>query len=146
MRHVRFPWLALAFAAGVGAVALMPAAVPGSHLVWLAGASLVLVLALDGVGPRPRLVMALVCAGAVRMAAARLEVERAPVLPAGVLADDRGLDTLVGTVAGPVDDRAQQRAFPLLIEGATARVWITVRGPRAHAAAPVLPGDRVRVR
>src|SRR5690349_2754351 len=118
MRDVRFPWLALAFAAGVGAVALAPAAVPGSHLAWLAGASLGLALALDGTGPRARLVMALVCLGAMRMAAARLELARAPALPPGVLADDRGLDTLVGTVAGPVQDHAQQRAFPLVIDTA----------------------------
>lgn len=145
MRLVRLPWLALAFAAGAGAVEIMRQAVPAGLAAWLAGAGLVLMLAARGPA-RARLVLALACAGALRMAAARLDVERTPALPAGVVADDRGLDTLVGTVSGPVEERPDRRAFLLALEGGpAARVWVTARGA-AGAARPVLPGDRVRVR
>jgi competence protein ComEC len=146
MRLVRLPWLALAFATGAGAIELLRATVPVHLAPWLAGASLVLMLTAEG-APRARLVLALACAGALRMAVARLDVERTPPLPAGVVADDRALDTLVGTVRGPVEETPDQRAFLLGLEGAhgpAARVWVTARG-RGRAGV-VLPGDRVRVR
>jgi competence protein ComEC len=149
MRLVRLPWLALAFAVGAGAVELARATVSASLALWLAGAALALVLALESPAVRARMVLALACAGALRMAAARLDVERTPRLPAGVIADDRELDTLVGTVSGPVEELSDQRAFLLGLEdarGPDARVWVTARGARAGKARPVLPGDRVRVR
>jgi competence protein ComEC len=156
MQLLRLPWLALAFAAGIAAAALAPAAVPGSHLLGLAGASLLLSLTVDGLDARARLVLVLICAGGVRMAVARLDVERTPRLPAGVIADDRGLDTLVGTVAGPVEDRAEHRAFLLALadagardgaaEATGARVWVTLSRPAGQAEAAILPGDHVRVR
>lgn len=146
MQLVRLPWLALAFAVGAGAVELARTTVSASQALWLAGAGLILVLALESPAVRARMVLALACAGALRMAAARLDVERTPRLPAGVIADDRGLDTLVGTVRGPVEALADQRAFLLGLEDAPdARVWVTARGALAQAG-PVLPGDRVRVR
>ncbi len=147
MQLVRLPWLALAFAVGAGAVELARTTVSASQALWLAGAGLILALALESPAVRARMVLALACAGALRMAAARLDVERTPRLPAGVIADDRGLDTLVGTVRGPVEALADQRAFLLGLDDAPdARVWVTARGGLADQAGPVLPGDRVRVR
>jgi len=135
---VRMPVVAVSMAAGIAASS---AAGPwaAAPRVW-ALALLVFVLAARWRGgARARAVAWIGAAALIGASLAARERARVPALPAAVAADDRAVDEITGVVDGPIAATRWGRGLRVDLDGADARVWVTVDGPTA-----ALPGDRIR--
>ena len=130
---VRLPALAAAMAGGV-VVSGGAGSLAAAPLVWASAAVLV---ALAMRGRRARLVALAALIGA---SLAARERARAPALPAGVVVDDRGEDTIRGVVVGPMTSFGDRDGFVVEL-AAPADARVLVSAPAEH----VLPGDRVEV-